>query len=43
MLRNIKNLFGYKIHEKDGNIGEVYDFFLVLKQGIETGSHLKHK
>lgn len=27
MLRNIKDLFGYKIHAKDGNIGEVYDFF----------------
>lgn len=27
MLRNIKNLFGYKIHAKDGIIGEVYDFF----------------
>ncbi len=27
MLRNIKNLLGYKIHAQDGNIGEVYDFF----------------
>ncbi len=27
MLRNIKNLFGYKIHAKDGDIGEVCDFF----------------
>lgn len=27
MLRNIKNLSGYKIQAKDGNIGEVYDFF----------------
>jgi sporulation protein YlmC with PRC-barrel domain len=27
MLRNIKDIFGYKIHAKDGNIGEVYDFF----------------
>ena len=27
MLRNIKSLFGYKIHAEDGTIGEVYDFF----------------
>jgi len=27
MLRNIKNLFGYRIHAEDGNIGEAYDFF----------------
>ena len=27
MLRNIKNLLGYKIHARDGTIGEVYDFF----------------
>lgn len=27
MLRNIKNLFGYKIHARDGTIGEVCDFF----------------
>lgn len=27
MLRNIKNLSVYKIQAKDGNIGEVYDFF----------------
>ena len=27
MLKNIKNLFGYKIHARGDTIGEVYDFF----------------
>src|SRR5438067_282294 len=28
MLRNIKELFGYSIHAKDGDIGHVEDFYL---------------